>query len=347
MPIAWRTIWNNRRNWFKAGVLLLGAWVTLYVTLILPVRQIRSNTMQKGTGLASPVEGLRHRVWQRQRLATGISTARVAALSDSSEVLGYIGGVPGSVPAEQPEESGDRKIVRTASLDLVVKSPSDTAEKIRTLAERMGGYLVSSEMRGSQFGPGGTITIRVPAPRFEEARGEIKKLAFHIENERIEANDVTKEYVDKEARLRNLRAQEQQYLAILRRAATVKDTLEVSEKLDAIRAQIEVQQAEFLALSKQVETVALSITLRTEADTQVLGIHWRPLYELKVAAHDGLDSLANYVTAMVAAIFQLPAIALWAATVILVLAVAWRILRWVWRTFFRSPNPAAGPVVSK
>jgi TfoX/Sxy family transcriptional regulator of competence genes len=63
---------------------------------------------------------------------------------------------------------------------------------------------------------------------------------------------VTKQYVDQEARLRNLRAQEQQYLGILRKAATVKDTLEVSDKLNEVRGAIEERQAEFEALTKQV-----------------------------------------------------------------------------------------------
>lgn len=64
--------------------------------------------------------------------------------------------------------------------------------------------------------------------------------------------------MDQAARLRNLRVQESQYLGILKRAQTVKDTLEISEKLNEVCAQIE-QQAEFEALSKQVETVAFTI----------------------------------------------------------------------------------------
>lgn len=40
----------------------------------------------------------------------------------------------------------------------------------------------------------------------------------------MEAEDASTQYVDDLARLRNLRAQELQYLAILRQARTVKDT---------------------------------------------------------------------------------------------------------------------------
>jgi hypothetical protein len=52
----------------------------------------------------------------------------------------------------------------------------------------------------------------------------------------MEAEDVTRQYVDEQAHLRNLRAQEAQYLTILKQAKTVKDTLDISEKLNAVRA---------------------------------------------------------------------------------------------------------------
>ncbi len=183
------------------------------------------------------------------------------------------------------------------------------------------------------------VTLRVPTLRFEETSREIKRLATRVEKEKAEANDVTKDYVDREARLHNLRAQEKQYLSILNHATSIKDTLEISEKLGEVRGQIEQQQAEFVALAKQVETVALAVSLRAEADAQVFGIHWRPLYQLKLGARDGLESLADYVASMSTALFRLPAVLLWLATIIFAAAIGWRITRWAWRRFFR-PVPA-------
>jgi len=39
-----------------------------------------------------------------------------------------------------------------------------------------------------------------------------------------------------------------------------------------VRGEIDQQQAEFDALSKQVETVAITVSLRAEADAQVFGL---------------------------------------------------------------------------
>jgi len=249
---------------------------------------------------------------------------------------------PAPAAAKAPvERATDRKMIRSSLVELVVRKPAEAAEKIRALADGMGGFLVSSEISGGPDAASGSLTIRVPAARFEEARAEIRKLGLRVESEKVEAQDVTRQYVDQDASLRNLRAEEVQYLAILKQAHTVKDTLEVSSKLSDVRGQIEQQQAEFDALSKQIETVAITVSLRAEAEAQVLGLHWRPLYEMKLALRDGLDAVAGYAVAMISIVFYLPAVVLWTVTIVLGAAVGWKTLRWVARVFFAWPKQAA------
>ena len=246
-----------------------------------------------------------------------------------------------SAPAKTAPAQDDRKMVRTSSMALIVQKPAEVSEKIRALAEGMGGYLVSSEVAGGQDATKGSLTIRVPAARFEEARAAIRKLGVRIESDKVEAQDVTRQYVDDEAELRNLRSAETQYLAILKQARTVKDTLAVTDKLSEVRGQIEQQQAEFDTLSKQVETVAIAVSLQSEAEAQVLGLQWRPLYQVKLALRDGLDGLGDYATTMTSIIFYIPALLLWLATILLGVVITWKILRWTSRRFFGWPKQSA------
>ncbi len=295
-----------RRNWWKVGLLSIAGWTAFFVAAIAPMNARRKVAESQVAGLAE-VEWDPNSLW-RQTSWSDFFSPRRARLPEQRVFLqhgpvrfasvAHISNIDSSV------DDGERKTVRTATLDLEVKSPAESAERIRQLAGQMGGFVVTSEVRGNQ-----------------------------------EANDVTKDYVDREARLHNLRAQEKQYLSILNHATSVKDTLEISEKLGEVRGQIEQQQAEFVALAKQVETVALAVSLRAEADAQVFGIHWRPLYQLKLGARDGLESLADYVASMSTALFRLPAVLLWLATIIFAAAIGWRITRWAWRRFFR-PVPA-------
>jgi uncharacterized protein DUF4349 len=229
----------------------------------------------------------------------------------------------------------ERKIIRTSSLEMVVQRPADTAEKITAIAEGMGGYLETAS-GGGQNATSGALTIRVPASRLQEAWAEIRKLGLRVESEKVDAQDVTRQYVDQDARIRNLRAEEVQLLTILKQAATVKDMMAVSERLGEVRGQIEQQQAEFNALSRQIETLAIAISLRTESEAQVFGLNWRPGYQLKLALHDGLESVATYAAAMTTILFYLPAVLLWAGTILVGILVALRLTRWIGERWFGS-----------
>lgn len=246
---------------------------------------------------------------------------------------------PLAAPAA-PFADADRKIIRTSSLELIVQHPADVADKITALAESMGGYLVSSE-GGGQNATAGTLTIRVPSAQFEAARAEIRKLGLRVESEKVEAQDVTRQYVDQDAGIRNLRAEEAQYLAILKQAGTMKDMLLVTERMSEVRGEIEQQQAEFNALSRQIETVALSVSLRTEPQAQTFGLNWRPSYQIELALHDGMESVANYATAMIGILFYLPATLLWVGTILVVMVVGWRMVRWVGQRWFGWREAAA------
>jgi hypothetical protein len=338
MNISWGAVWLPGRKWLKAGWLITAVWVAVYCGVIRPSQAFRGIAMEKTTALAA-IERNRH--WLIP-LPESVDKATLAA--------GIIGGVPGGTPVRSAlmtsyylSPSDDHKLIRTTSIDLLVKSPAISAEKIRSLTEHVGGFLVQWHTNGAQDATNVSLTIRVPVARFEEARAEIRKLGLRIEGEQLQAEDVTRQYVDQQARLRNLRAQETQYLAILKQARTVKDTLDVSEKLNGVRGEIEQQQAEFETLSKQVETVAITVSLHSEAEANVFGLRWRPLYELKLALMQGVEGLADYSSAMFSLFFYLPAILLWLVTILAGAALGWKILQFAVRAFFAGKKPVHLP----
>lgn len=70
------------------------------------------------------------------------------------------------------------------------------------MAESMGGYLEAAQIGGTKAAPSAVLTVRVPATRFEDAKAGMRKLAVRVENEKTDAQDVTRHHVDMEARLR-------------------------------------------------------------------------------------------------------------------------------------------------
>jgi cell division protein FtsL len=312
MEIAWGTFWRSSRNRLKAGWLITSGLIAIYLGAVDPMNRFREVQTQRGTGLgAVALEPIS--MWHQIRpmpMSLRVHEGTVGGVpgisADRQSMHVAVAKLPAPAPPPPPGTAEDRKTIRTGAMDIVVNSPRDTSEEIRQLAERMGGFLVNSETNGGQDASSASLQIRVPASKFEDVRTEIRKLGLRVESEKLQSEDVTKQYVDQAARLRNLRAQETQYRGILKQAKTVQDTVDVSEKLDEVRGEIEQQQAEFDALSKQVETVALTISLRTEAEAQVFGLRWRPPYQLKSAARQGIDSLGDYTAAMTAFLFCQP-----------------------------------------
>ena len=336
----WKSFLSNARN-LKAGWLITAGIVALYIGAIHPREAVVGINNSRASGLAAQTEPVG--LWHQARLLPTLEAPRyqasVASGIPRTKVMTYLSASPDFLQDADKE----RKVVRTCSIDLVVQKPAEAAERIRVLTEGLGGFLVNSQISGGQDATRGSLTIRVPAARFEDARVQIHRIALRVEAENVDAQDVTSQYVDQAASLRNLRAEEMQYLSILRQAKTVKDTLDVTEKVSDVRGKIEQQQAEFEGLSKQIETVSMNITLRSEAEAQVFGLNWRPMYQIKMALRDGLEALGNYALSMTGFVFMLPAVLLWLVTIVIGAAIGWKLLRLIGRRAFGvkigSPAP--------
>ena len=233
--------------------------------------------------------------------------------------------------AEQTEATpASRKIVRNGSLELLVADVGQTASRIGAIVDDMGGFVEKS----AQTNTGGhtaVITVRVPAGSLDRLMSEVKKLALSVDRENVEARDVTRDYIDLDARLRNAQAEEAQYLQILKRATTVKDTLEGAEKLSSVRGRIEQLQGEMKYLTTQIDMSSLEISLRGEAGATVLGIRWRPLRQAKVALGDMISGLADWADSVIAFFINLPLIVVWLVSVLALVVIAIRVLRFCWR----------------
>jgi len=103
----------------------------------------------------------------------------------------------------------ERLVIKNASISIVVSDPADTLDEIITLAEGMGGFVVTSNLWQTTLSNGATvnqasITIRVPAQKLDEALRQIKSGPGEVRYESISGEDVTSQYTDLQSRLRNL-----------------------------------------------------------------------------------------------------------------------------------------------
>ena len=171
--------------------------------------------------------------------------------------------IPTVIVQRPPQYSGasdvttpDRMIVRTGNMSLVVEDVTVAVDRISKLAEASQGYVVSSNSWREGERLRGTISIRIPSGDFGNIMRAIGEMAVEITSQTTSSQDITEEYVDLTAKLKNLEATEQQLLRIMEKAEKVEDILSVQRELSNTRSQIEQTKGRMQYLEK---TSAMSL----------------------------------------------------------------------------------------
>ena len=169
-----------------------------------------------------------------------------------------------------PSEQGERMIVRTGDISLVVADVTQSRDEIARLAVSLNGYVVSSRIWGEEQDTRGSISIRVPDEKFEQTLAELRSLAVRVTAESTNSRDITEEYVDLGSRLKNAEATESQYLALLEKAGDVDDILNIYERLSRIRSEIEQLKGRMQYLERTASMSLITAQLEPEATARPL-----------------------------------------------------------------------------
>jgi hypothetical protein len=226
---------------------------------------------------------------------------------------------------------GEQMIIRTADLALRVEDTETAVNQIRDVANSLGGYLVSTNLYRADDQLRGTVSLRVPAESFDVALDRLKTLAIKVERENISSQDVTEEYSDLGARLRNLEATEIELLALLtdvrERTRNAEDVLAVHRELTSIRGEIEQIKGRMQYLERLTALATINVELIPEAEQPIVEEGWQPLSTLRSALR-GLVNVGQFLVdaAIYLVVLVLPVLAVIVAPVIvLVLLVRrWR-----------------------
>jgi hypothetical protein len=136
-------------------------------------------------------------------------------------------------------EAFQRKVIRTGALTVRVDSVEAAESKVNEYVDGVRGYVEdtsSQNLNGKT--PSMTMVLRIPQNKFGEAMAAFEKLGTRLSKD-AQASDVTQQVVDLDARLKNLRTQEETYRAILRKANKIGEIVDVQSRISAIRGTLE------------------------------------------------------------------------------------------------------------
>ncbi|MCL7455067.1 MAG: DUF4349 domain-containing protein, partial [Anaerolineae bacterium] len=222
--------------------------------------------------------------------------------------------------------AAERLIIRSGNISMVVDDTRAVRATIEELVAGMAGdgaFVVSSQEYGGTEGeqPRVSMTIRVPAARFDATMDRLADLAVRVTNRNESADDVTEEYVDLEARLESLEAARQRLLDIMAEARSTKDLLEAEQQLTQREAEIESIKGRMQYLEQSARLSSISIELVPDILSQPVSDQWRPAETARRAVEALVDSLRALGSF---AIFFSIAILPWLVMAgLLILVVAW------------------------
>lgn len=213
-------------------------------------------------------------------------------------------------------------VIKTGDIMLRVKDVHQSIEYVRTIVTAKNGFVESSSVNDSGQGPRSAwMTIRIPVAAFEGTLAELRQHGVVTLNESTNGQDVTMEFVDLEADLRNARAEEASYLEILKRSGDIEDVLAVTERLADVRGRIERLEGRKRYLENRTDLATISVSLTEETRVELPSRTWKPGEIWREAISDLIVALQNLVNFLIRAAVSIVGLLL--PIVILTAIVVW------------------------
>ncbi|HDL49177.1 MAG TPA: DUF4349 domain-containing protein, partial [Actinobacteria bacterium] len=150
----------------------------------------------------------------------GSSTTGTEALNKAAPAREFAAtGAPAFDEAMTDQAVTDRKIIKNASIDLEVADPEQAARSVARLAEQFGGFVSNESLYRDGDGVDevtfARLQVRIPADRLTQFVDALKADAIDVRSLDMTSQDISEQYSDIEAQLRNLRAYENELRLLL------------------------------------------------------------------------------------------------------------------------------------
>jgi hypothetical protein len=199
--------------------------------------------------------------------ATG-ATGGAAATGAAGNSVNYNDDSFGLIVGDQPNQGTDvSKIIRDGTMSIQVAKDgfSDGFATVTRIARNNGGFVLSSQIRGQRRG---TLVLRIPAKRFDDAMVALRGIGV-VQAQSITGKDVTAQYIDLKARLRNAIGQRTVLRNLMAQATTIQETITVQNRLSQVELEVEQIQGQLNFIDDQVAEATVRVELHEEDAAQL------------------------------------------------------------------------------
>ena len=180
---------------------------------------------------------------------------------------------PAASPAYSSAESSgrgsmksvERKLIKNGSMTLEsvdVKKATKGAEEI---LKEHGGF-VENKVEGKDV----TLAARIPAKNLIVGMDDLKNLG-KVTSRRVRVTDVTEQYIDVDAQIRNLRVLRNRLKKLYSRSNNVEELLKVEAELARVQTELDSLEGRMKAMKKNIAYSQLSISINRKRIPGPLG----------------------------------------------------------------------------
>jgi len=192
-----------------------------------------------------------------------------------------------------PSESTNRLVIQDTSLSLQVDNVESKIKEIESKTTEMGGFLINSNLSKPNGVGSGTISVRIPEGKRDEAMELFKVMAVKVVSENVSGTDVTDQYTDLQAQLEVLQKTKVKFEEILDKAYTVNDLMNVQQQLISLQQQINSVKGQQKYFEQSAKLSKITIYLSTDdlALPYAPTNEWRPVVVFKEAVRSLINNI--------------------------------------------------------
>jgi hypothetical protein len=209
---------------------------------------------------------------KRQTNEAGLQQKSINTITDATDYSEDTTIAPPVPPPGEPEKQKqpvskpipnpdwDKKIIKTADLNIEVKEYHNFSKGIREKIKGLGGYIAQEEQNQNDYKIENRITIKVPVDQFDNAVNQLSANVEKLNEKKITSQDVTSEYVDTRSRLEAKKQVRNRYLDLLKQTKNMEEILDVQSEINSIQEDIEsaAGRIEYLGHSSAYSTINLT-----------------------------------------------------------------------------------------
>ena len=280
------------RRWIGIGIVALlglGSLVALFSAAGMPRTDSGAKSASSATSLPATTGTKSALAAGTSAVGDGFGTAGSSTERSRNDALP---APDAAAPSASAVPVASDRVVKHATLDVRVgaKDLGDQFSKAQALAGFLGGYVEQSDLSHGLA----SVTMRVPVVRFDEAVARLTGLGKRTTlSER--GDDVSSQFSDLEARIRNLSAQEGVLQDLMRHARSIADTITVQQQLSQVRGEIEQLTGQRNLLDNQTSLATVAATLHAagvapaprDENRGTIGQAWNHAIDVAVAIVGG------------------------------------------------------------